>query len=130
MRMLSICFMALFMVGCTSLSTQVEKPTQAGSKLKHQPAKKSKVSSYVQLYAKTEELLGTPFKDLGIVFGESCRTTQQDPPASIAVARKNMLAKAASLKANAVLLHQCAILSNHNCYQTAICEGSALLTTK
>ncbi|MDE9591150.1 Rcs stress response system protein RcsF, partial [Xenorhabdus bovienii] len=54
------------------------------------------------------------------------RNTLQDRPASIATARQNMLAKAASLNANAVLLHQCALLSGQGCYQMAICEGSAL----
>ncbi|MBI6548965.1 Rcs stress response system protein RcsF [Xenorhabdus lircayensis] len=129
MRVLPICFMTLFMVGCTSLPTQVDKTNMPDSKLKHRSAKKNKESSYVRLYTKTDELLGLPFKDLGIVAGESCRSTLQDPPANIATARQNMLAKAAYLNANAVLLHQCAILSGQGCYQIAICEGSALLTT-
>ncbi|MDX7991902.1 Rcs stress response system protein RcsF [Xenorhabdus sp. Reich] len=123
MRVLPICFMALFMVGCTSLSNKANMPD---AELKHPSAK---VSSYVRLYTKTDELLDSPFKDLGIVAGESCRSTLQDPPASIATARQKMLVRAAALNANAVLLHQCAILSGQGCYQTAICEGSALLTT-
>ncbi|KMJ46752.1 Rcs stress response system protein RcsF [Xenorhabdus khoisanae] len=129
MRVLPICFMALFMVGCTSLSTQVDKSSTSDSELKRQSVKKSKTPSYVRLYTKTDELLGLPFKDLGIVAGESCRSTLQDPPASIAIARQNMLAKANYLNANAVLLHKCAILPGQGCYQIAICEGSALLTT-
>ncbi|OTA19725.1 membrane protein [Xenorhabdus beddingii] len=129
MRVLPICFMALFMAGCTSLSTQFDKFSTSDAKLKQQSVKKNKAPSYVRLYTKTDELLGLPFKDLGIVAGESCRSTLQDPPANIATARQNMLAKAGSLNANAVLLHQCAILSGQGCYQIAICEGSALLTT-
>ncbi|WP_233466784.1 Rcs stress response system protein RcsF [Xenorhabdus nematophila] len=117
------------MVGCSSLPNQADKANMPDSKLKHQPVKKVRASSYVRLYTKPDELLGSSFKDLGIVAGESCRNTLQDPPASIATARQKMLAKAASLNANAVLLHQCAILSGQGCYQTAICEGSALLTT-
>ncbi|MBD2811536.1 Rcs stress response system protein RcsF [Xenorhabdus sp. Vera] len=126
MRVLSICFMALFIVGCTSLPTKTNKADMPDSKLKHQSNKQNKTSSYVRLYTKTDELLGSPFKDLGVVSGESCRNTLQDRPASIATARQNMLAKAASLNANAVLLHQCALLSGQGCYQMAICEGSAL----
>ncbi|MDC9590770.1 Rcs stress response system protein RcsF [Xenorhabdus sp. XENO-10] len=129
MRMLAICFMAFFIAGCTSLPTQSDKSDMPDSKLKHQSVKKNKVPSYVRLYTKPDELLGLPFKELGIVAGESCRSTLQDSPASIATARQKMLAKASYLNANAVLLHQCAILSGQGCYQTAICEGSALLTT-
>ncbi|MDX7987911.1 Rcs stress response system protein RcsF [Xenorhabdus sp. 12] len=124
MRVLPICFMALFMAGCTSLTTQVDKAEK-----QHQSIKKSNAAYNVRLYTKTDELSGSPFKDLGIVAGESCRNTLQDPPASIEKARQGMLTKAASLNANAVLLHQCAILSGQGCYQVAVCEGSALLTT-
>ncbi|PHM36889.1 membrane protein [Xenorhabdus mauleonii] len=126
MRVLSICFMALFMVGCTSLTTPVDK---AEKQAQYPSVKKNNAPYNVRLYTKTDEFSGSPFKDLGVVAGESCRSTLQDPPASIASARQSMLAKAASLNANAVLLHQCAILSGQGCYQVAICEGSALLTT-
>ncbi|MDC9594943.1 Rcs stress response system protein RcsF [Xenorhabdus sp. IM139775] len=129
MRMLSVCFMALFIAGCSSLPTQFNKSDMPDSKLKHQSDEKNRALSYVRLYTKPDELAGLPFKDLGIVAGESCRSTLQDSPASIATARQNMLAKAAYLNANAVLLHQCAILPGQGCYQIAICEGSALLTT-
>ncbi|AOM42354.1 Rcs stress response system protein RcsF [Xenorhabdus hominickii] len=126
MRMLPICFIALFMVGCTSLSTQINK---SDSKSVHRSTTKNKNTSYVRLYTKPAELLGSPFKDLGIVSGESCRNTLQDPPASIAIARQNMQAKASRLNANGVLLHQCAIFYGHGCYQIAICEGTAVITT-
>ncbi|OTA16630.1 membrane protein [Xenorhabdus vietnamensis] len=129
MRVLAICFMAFFMAGCTSLQTQLDKSDVPDSKLKYQSTKENKTSSYVRLYTKPDELLGLTFKELGIVAGESCRSTLQDSPASIATARQKMLAKASYLNANAVLLHQCAILSGQGCYQIAICEGSALLTT-
>ncbi|MBD2797316.1 Rcs stress response system protein RcsF [Xenorhabdus sp. 18] len=128
MRVLPVCFMALFIAGCTSLPTQFDKSDRPDSTLKHQSAKEN-MPSYVRLYTKPDELAGLPFKELGIVAGESCRSTLQDSPASIATARQNMLAKAAYLNANAVLLHQCAILPGQGCYQIAICEGSALLTT-
>ncbi|PHM22765.1 Rcs stress response system protein RcsF [Xenorhabdus ehlersii] len=129
MRVLPICFIALFIAGCTSSPTQSNKSGISDPKLKHQSVKKSKMPSYVHLYTKPDELLGLPFKELGIVAGESCRNTLQDSPASIATARQNMLTKASYLNANAVLLHQCAILPGQGCYQIAICEGTALLTT-
>ncbi|WP_340620953.1 Rcs stress response system protein RcsF [Xenorhabdus siamensis] len=129
MRMLPVCFLVLFMVGCTSLPTQFDKTDKPDSETENYSIRKNQSATYVRLYTKPDELLGSPFKDLGIVAGESCRNTLQDPPASIAVARQKMLAKASSLNANAVLLHQCAILSDQGCYQIAICEGSALKTT-
>ncbi|PHM73183.1 Rcs stress response system protein RcsF [Xenorhabdus kozodoii] len=129
MRVLPICFMALFIAGCTSLPTQPNESKMPDPALKHQSVKKDNMPSYVRLYTKPDELLGLPFKELGTVAGESCRNTLQDSPASIATARQNMLTKASRLNANAVLLHQCAILSGYGCYQIAICEGSALLTT-
>jgi RcsF protein len=112
--------MALFMVGCTSL----DKTDEAGfySTLENQSA------TYVRLYSKPDELSGSSYKELGIVAGESCRSTLQDPPASIATARQKMLAKASSLKANGVLLRQCALMSGQGCYQIAICEGTAIET--
>ncbi|WP_254361289.1 Rcs stress response system protein RcsF [Photorhabdus heterorhabditis] len=88
------------------------------------------LSSSVKLYTKSEKLLGTPFKDLGIVTGQSCRSSLQDPPANITIARNKMITKATYLNANAVLLHQCEMLSGQGCYQIAICEGSALLITQ
>ncbi|CDL82171.1 Rcs stress response system protein RcsF [Xenorhabdus szentirmaii] len=114
MRMLSLCVMVLFMAGCQSAPDQIDQ---------------AHVSSYVRLYTQADELLNSSFKELGIVAGESCRNTPQDPPASMTAARQRMLTKASSLNANAVLLHQCAIVSGQGCYQAAICEGTALLTT-
>ncbi|MGV7959852.1 Rcs stress response system protein RcsF [Photorhabdus tasmaniensis] len=87
-------------------------------------------SSFVKLYTKSEDLLSASFKDLGIVSGQSCRGSLQDPPANITIARNQMITKAAHLNANAVLLHRCEMLSGQGCYQVAICEGSALLITQ
>ncbi|SFN46090.1 RcsF protein [Xenorhabdus japonica] len=123
MRMLAICFMALFIAGCTSLPTQSDKLDMPDSKLKHQSVKKNKAASYVRLYTKPDELSGLPFKELGIVAGESCRSTLQDSPASIATARQKMLAKASYLNANAVLLHQCAILSGQGAIKLPFVKG-------
>lgn len=74
-----------------------------------------------------EELVGKPFRDLGEVSGESCQTTVQDSPPNLATARKRMQIRASYMKANAVLLHDCQIVSGvAGCYQQAVCQGSAL----
>jgi RcsF protein len=81
----------------------------------------------VKLYKSAEELVGKPFRDLGEVSGESCQTTVQDSPPNLATARKRMQIRASYMKANAVLLHDCQIVSGvAGCYQQAICQGSAL----
>jgi RcsF protein len=81
----------------------------------------------VKLYKSAEELVGQPFRDLGEVSGESCQTTVQDSPPNMATARKRMQIRASYMKANAVLLHDCQIVSGvAGCYQQAICQGSAL----
>ncbi|MEX0631336.1 Rcs stress response system protein RcsF [Serratia ureilytica] len=70
---------------------------------------------------------GKPFRDLGEVSGESCQTTVQDSPPNLATARKRMQIRASYMKANAVLLHDCQIVSGvAGCYQQAVCRGSAL----
>lgn len=80
----------------------------------------------VKLMNSPEELLGMPFKDLGIVSGESCRESVQSPPANMNTAKKSMLTQAAYIAADAVLLHQCQTMTSPGCYQATICEGSAL----
>ncbi|ANM80287.1 hypothetical protein SL267_37620 [Serratia marcescens] len=71
--------------------------------------------------------MGKPFRDLGEVSGESCQTTVQDSPPNLATARKRMQIRASYMKANAVLLHDCQIVSGvAGCYQQAVCQGSAL----
>ncbi len=99
-----------------------------------QPQKpKQQTLSPVRIVEKTEDLLGAPFKDLGVVAGESCRQTLQDPPSQAYLLRKKNGYQSGFIKnANAVLLHECQIQSQAGmgCYQSAICEGSALLITQ
>jgi len=80
----------------------------------------------VKLMNSPEELLGMPFKDLGVVSGESCRESVQSPPANLNTAKNSMLTQAAYIAADAVLLHQCQTMTSPGCYQATICEGSAL----
>ncbi|MDR5616470.1 Rcs stress response system protein RcsF [Arsenophonus sp.] len=127
MRLL-LCCLTLCISGCNVLSpAEYNKPDNSLKNPKNIIKKKSPHKrSVVKIIDKTEVLLGKPFKDLGIVSGISCQPNRQDPSVSIPVAKKNMLKKASSLGANSVLLHRCEIISTPDCYQTAICEGSAL----
>ncbi len=71
----------------------------------------------VKLYKKAEDLVVKPFRDLGEVFGGDCRSTIQDSLPNLATARKQMQIRAAYMKANAVLLHDCQIISGvASCY--------------
>ncbi|BBI92511.1 putative predicted outer membrane protein, signal [Serratia symbiotica str. Tucson] len=127
MRVLPLCLLAL--AGCssqriapTSISTTnkpaVSAPVKAESAAPPVP---------VKLYKKAEDLVGKPFRDLGEVSGGDCQSTVQDSPPNLATARKHMQIRAAYMKANAVLLHDCQITSVvAGCYQQAICQGSAL----
>lgn len=127
MRLL-LCCLTLFISGCNLLPpTEYNKQDNS---LKNKKKVIKKISPQkgvmVKIIDKTEALLGKPFKDLDIVSGISCQPNRQAPSASIPIAKKNMLQKASSLGANVVLLHRCEIISTPHCYQTAICEGSAL----
>ncbi|EOA3030641.1 TPA: Rcs stress response system protein RcsF [Yersinia enterocolitica] len=130
MRALPLCLLALSLTGCSMLQS---KPSTTENPVKQPPPiiKPSPTAAPrpapVKLYKSAEELVGKPFRDLGEVSGESCQSTVQDSPPSIATARKRMQTRASYMKANAVLLHQCEILSAvPGCYQQAVCQGSAL----
>lgn len=92
MRLLLIGIMALFMTGCSmQKSSDVDQSKFTDMRLNKpgQPPKpRSQTLPSVRIVEKTEDLLGAPFKDLGIVAGESCRQTLQDPPASLPIAKK------------------------------------------
>ncbi|HGJ5921859.1 Rcs stress response system protein RcsF [Arsenophonus apicola] len=127
MRLL-LCCLTLCISGCNLLSATEYNKQDNSLKNKKNVIKKisPRKGSMVKIIDKTEVLLGKPFKDLDIVSGISCQPNRQAPSVSIPIAKKNMLKKASSLGANAVLLHRCEIISTPDCYQTAICEGSAL----
>lgn len=133
MRALPLCLLALLLAGCSAthkpLPPTPEKPTPVETKpVKPKPAPVRPAP--VKLYKDAEALVGTPFRDLGEVSGESCQADIQDSPPNLASARKRMLTRASYMKANAVLLHQCQIISGvPGCHQQAVCQGSALNVT-
>lgn len=93
-------------------------------------AKPATRSSSIKVYNNTEALLGQPFRDLGRIDGKQCQASAKQGAANLSIARQRMLRKAAELKANAVLLHQCHIVTNsEGCYRLAECQGSALSIT-
>ena len=128
MRLFPLCVFALMLTGC---SVHHELPArQPLSSAKHSEPARNKYAhraTSVQIYTSPTELLSKPFRDLGEVSGEDCQSGSQDSPANINTARKRMQIKASELKANAVLLHQCAIVTTTaGCYRQALCQGSAL----
>lgn len=129
MRVLLLCLLAFTILGC---STQHTITPTAHSADKHVAIKPIQVTptieqTQVQLYSNAEELVGKPFRDLGEVSGSLCQMTVQDPPPNLMVARKRMQKRASYMKANAVLLNDCQIITGvTGCYQQAICQGSAL----
>ncbi|EKT53396.1 Rcs stress response system protein RcsF [Providencia sneebia] len=130
MRLLLPTLMIFVLTGC-GMNQQIYKNQNKGfssmklSKPVTQKKAKEKKSN-VKLMNSPEELLGMPFRDLGIVSGESCRANVQSPPASVTTAKNSMLVKAAYIAADAVLLHQCQTLTYPGCFQATICEGSAV----
>lgn len=134
MRVISLCLLSLLLTGC-SLLHKPRQPENGASPetVKNAPVKKPAPSRpAVTIYTDTTDLLSQPFRDLGEVSGEDCQTSTQDSPASLSTARKRMQARASAKKANAVLLHQCEIITSApGCYKQAVCQGSALkVTTK
>ncbi|WP_127960383.1 Rcs stress response system protein RcsF [Serratia microhaemolytica] len=113
MRTLSVCLLALVLVGCSKWHTDNTTAREP--------------SSSVLIYQNSELLEGKSFQKIGPVSGESCQLSLQDPPPSLAVARQNMQARAAAMQANAVLLEGCQVTrSVAGCRQQAVCQGTAL----
>ncbi|UNH24716.1 Rcs stress response system protein RcsF [Moellerella wisconsensis] len=129
MRTLLLALTALSLSGC-GINQYIHKNSQpdfTDMKLTKPQARVAiPKSPTVKLFSSPDELLGKPFKDLGVVSGQTCRETVQSPPTNIKLAQIQMLNKAAYIAADAVLLHQCQTMSAAGCYQAAICEGSAL----
>ncbi|WP_431225274.1 Rcs stress response system protein RcsF [Serratia sp. L9] len=129
MRILSLCLLALALTGCSTRPTAPSTTNSTAAPVVAAPVKATPAArpAPVKLYKSAEELVGKPFRDLGEVSGESCQTTVQDSPPNLATARKRMQVRASYMKANAVLLHDCQIISGvAGCYQQAVCQGSAL----
>lgn len=126
MRFLPLCLLALTLTGCVHeyhpISSAPLHPQSSEPVRKPAPH-----PAPVKLYTDATDLLSKPFRDLGEVDGDDCQSSSKDSPPTINTARKRMQVKASYLKANAVLLHKCEIVSgNAGCYRQAICQGSAL----
>ncbi|ELZ5938509.1 Rcs stress response system protein RcsF [Providencia stuartii] len=130
MRLLLLTLATFILAGCGMNQYIHQGPNKGFTNMKlSKPAPKKTTkpeTTNVKLMNSPEELLGMPFKDLGIVSGESCRENVQSPPANLNLAKKSMLSKAAYIAADAVLLHQCQTMTSPGCYQATICEGSAI----
>ncbi|OON39860.1 Rcs stress response system protein RcsF [Izhakiella australiensis] len=133
MRALPLCLLALMLTGCSlhkSPAPVKSRPlfSQPGSPVHSKPAPRP---PQVAIYTDAADLVSKPFRDLGEVSGEDCQSSTQDSPANINTARKRMQIRASTMKANAVLLHKCEIVTTTSgCYRQAVCQGSALKTTK
>lgn len=131
MRVLSVCLLVLLLTGCST--PQISKNTSHISATQFTPTQPVPIrpaaphSQRIKLYSHAEELLSRPFRDLGEVSGVDCQIRTQDPPPTLNNARNKMQARAIDLKANAVLLHKCQMVtSTSSCHRQAICLGSAL----
>lgn len=129
MRVLPLCLLALSLTGCSLLHKPYKpvEPFKQSTQAEPARAKPTPRPAPVKLYTDTNELLSKPFRDLGEVYGEDCQNTAQSSPPNLNTARKKMQVRASNMKANAVLVHQCEIVSNaQGCYRQAVCQGSAL----
>lgn len=130
MRALPLCLLALMLTGCSLLHKSpepVSRPpvfSQPESTVHAKPAPRP---PQVKIYTDATDLVSRPFRDLGEVSGEDCQASGQSSPPNINTARKRMQIRASNMKANAVLLHKCEIVTTTpGCYRQAVCQGSAL----
>lgn len=108
---LSVLFAAFLLTGCYS-SSQL---TDNGER------------SIAVLYKSPEELKSMTYHEMGMVSGEDCQMTLQDPPANFGTARIDMQSRAAKMGANGVLLDNCEMINgNSGCSRQAVCRGNAL----
>lgn len=132
MRVVPLCLLALSLTGCSLLHKPYKpvEPFKQTAQTESVQAKPAARPAPVKLYTNTNDLLSKPFRDLGEVYGEDCQVSRQSSPPNINTARTRMQIRAANMKANAVLLHQCEVVSNsQGCYRQAVCQGSALKVT-
>jgi RcsF protein len=127
MRFFPLCLLALMLTGCVHeyhpISSAPSHPQQS-SKPTRKPTPRP---APVKIYTDATDLVSNPFRDLGEVSADDCQMSNQDSPPNIATARKRLQIKASQMKANAVLLHKCEIVSGTpGCYRQAVCQGSAL----
>ncbi len=123
MRLLPLCLLGLMLTGCVHEYHPISSAA-AHSQPSREPARKpAPRPAPVKVYTDAADLVSKPFRDLGEVAGDDCHSSSQDSPPNLATARKHLQIKASTLKANAVLLHKCEIVSSTpGCYR----QGSAL----
>ena len=129
MRVLPLCVLALSLTGCSLLHKPYQPVTPLPQSTSSEPTKAKPAASAapVKVYTDAAELVIKPVRDLGEVYGDDCQSSNQDSPPNIATARKRMQIRASGMKANAVLLHKCEIVTGgQGCYRQAVCQGSAL----
>ncbi|MDX5628881.1 MULTISPECIES: Rcs stress response system protein RcsF [unclassified Brenneria] len=131
MRALPLILLAMSLTGCSLLQKPSAPKHHPTSEAKVEPTAKPKPTTRplapAVLYKSAEELVGSPFRDMGEVSGSSCQVSAQDAPPNIANARRRMQNRATAIRANAVLLHDCQIISGvAGCYRQAVCQGTAL----
>ncbi|WP_241622515.1 Rcs stress response system protein RcsF [Rosenbergiella australiborealis] len=130
-RLLPLCMVIVGLTGCTTAYKPVEPFPEKNLTQNHDRVHKMHRASSLQLYTDPAELINKPFRDLGEVSGEDCQASIQNSPANLSIARKRMQLKAATLKANAILVHQCEVITTNSvCYREAVCQGSALKVTQ
>ncbi|MGL9735226.1 MAG: Rcs stress response system protein RcsF [Symbiopectobacterium sp.] len=133
MRAIPLVFLALSLTGYSLLQPKtapepqpviepaVEDPTKA------KPAPRPATAVLYNNAKELKELVGKPFRDMGEVSGSVCQPSVQDTPATVANARRRMQTRATAMHANAILVHNCQVVSGVvGCYRQAICEGTAL----
>ena len=129
MRVVPLCLLALSLTGCSLLHKPYKpvEPFKRPAQSQSVHVKPAPRPAPVKLYSDASDLVSKPFRDLGEVYGEDCQSSRQGSPPNIATARKRMQIRASGMKANAVLLHKCEIVTNsQGCYRQAVCQGSAL----
>ncbi|ACT05723.1 outer membrane lipoprotein [Dickeya chrysanthemi Ech1591] len=130
MRAVPVLLLAFSLTGCSLLHKPAAPAPQPQPPVAVEPPPKPKPVAHpapAVLYKSAEELVGKPFRDMGEVSGSSCQSSAQDTPPSIPSARRKMQNRATAMKANAVLLHDCQVVSNvAGCYRQAVCQGTAL----
>lgn len=129
MRVLPLCLLALSLTGCSLLHKPYKpvEPFKQPTQTEPEQAKPAPRPAPVKIYTDASDLVSKPFRDLGEVYGEDCQSSRQSSPPNINTARKRMQIHASGMKANAVLLHKCEVVTNsQGCYRQAVCQGSAL----
>lgn len=121
-----------WLTGCTSTYHPVLPfPNKDLKVTEDENSKSIQSANKVILYSNPAELLSKPFRDLGELTEEGCQTSRKHTTTSLTLARKKLQMKAATLNANAVLIHQCQTEKHQSgCFRYSTCQGTALQVTE